>query len=204
MIKEMIRFVVILGLVTALSAGALALVNQITDPVIQARSRDALTGAVTLVLPGSRDGLVLTHDQNDGTGYYAGFRNPDTTGLVGYAFRSSAKGYSSTIQTLVGVDSLGSILAIVVLSQQETPGLGTRCQEIRRGETEPWWQAQFRGKRVSEIAVDKDNGIIQSITGATITSRAITDGIRKQVQGLLPGWNAGTKEQAARRNRSGA
>jgi len=202
LIKEMTRFVVILGLVTALSAGALALVNQITDPIIQARSQDALTGAVTVVLPGSQDGLILTHDQNEGIAYFAGFRNPDTTGLIGYAYRSSAKGYSSTIQTLVGVDSAGSILAIQVLSQQETPGLGTRCQEIRRSETEPWWQAQFRGKRISEIAVDKDNGIIRSITGATITSRAITDGIRKQVQGLLPVWNTETIEQASVKSRS--
>jgi electron transport complex protein RnfG len=91
-----------------------------------------------------------------------------------------------------------------VLSQQETPGLGTRCQEIRRGETEPWWQAQFKGKRISEVAVDKDNGIIQSITGATITSRAITDGIRKQVHGLLPRWNTEAKGQASRPNRSGS
>jgi electron transport complex protein RnfG len=204
LIKEMMRFVVILGLVTALSAGALALVNQITDPVIQTRGREALAAAVTLVLPGSEGGLILTHDQNGETGYFAGFRNPDTTDLIGYAFRSSSQGYSSTIQTLVGVDSSGSILAIHVLSQQETPGLGTRCQEIRRGETEPWWQAQFKGKRISEVAVDKDNGIIQSITGATITSRAITDGIRKQVHGLLPRWNTEAKGQASRPNRSGS
>ncbi|MBN1894342.1 FMN-binding protein, partial [bacterium] len=61
---------------------------------------------------------------------------------------------------------------------------------------------QFRGKRVADIAVDKDNGIIQSITGATITSRAITNGIRRQVQGLLPVWNAETNKRASVQSRS--
>ncbi|MFH1941555.1 MAG: FMN-binding protein, partial [bacterium] len=95
---------------------------------------------------------------------------------------AESRGYSSTIQTLVGVDSTCKILSVRVLYQQETPGLGTRIEEIRSGDTTPWWQNQFLGKNAVGIAVDKDNGEIETITGATITSRAVTIGISERAE----------------------
>ena len=69
------------------------------------------------------------------------------------------------------------ITGIKVASQQETPGLGTRIEELRRGEKEPWFQSQFRGKG-AEAAIKLVRGGgpdgIEAITGATISSRAVT------------------------------
>ena len=42
--------------------------------------------------------------------------------------------------------------------------------------TEPEWQAQFQGA-TDEVSVTKDGGTINAITGSTITSRAVCDGV---------------------------
>ncbi|RPH99985.1 MAG: FMN-binding protein, partial [Calditrichaeota bacterium] len=109
--------------------------------------------------------------------FYEGYTSLEKTSLVGYAFVSAGRGYSSTIETMVGVDTSGAIIGIRVLRQVETPGLGTRVEEIKYGESDSWFQRQFLRKNAEVINVDKDGGDIQSITGATISSRAVTRSI---------------------------
>ena len=168
-----------------IAAGALAYVNGITKPRILAQQKKDLTAGLYAVLPGSESGVIVEHQSDDGLTYYAGFARPDTSNLIGYALPVVSKGYSSNVRTLVGIDSVGKIIALKVLFQQETPGLGTRIEEIRSGDTSPWFTTQFRGKNAQDVLVDKDGGDIQSITGATITSRAVTDGIRTTADRFL-------------------
>ena len=79
---------------------------------------------------------------------------------------------------MVGVDTSGAITGVIVLFQQETPGLGARIEEIRHGETTPWFTRQFIGKLASDtFAVAKDGGDIDSIKGATISSRTVAESI---------------------------
>ena len=78
---------------------------------------------------------------------------------------------------MVGVDTTGAIVGVQVLSQQETPGLGARIEEVKYGEKDPWFQRQFVGKSAASVAVDKDGGEIQSVTGATISSRALSKSV---------------------------
>jgi electron transport complex protein RnfG len=87
--------------------------------------------------------------------------------LIGVAFKALAKGYSSDIETLVGMLPDGTILAIKILNQNETPGLGSRVAE-------PEFRAQFKNK--------KDVSTIQAITGATISSRAVIDSVQKKAE----------------------
>ena len=122
----------------------------------------------------------------EGKVYFRGFATEDTSiAPVGYAVVAYGRGYSSTIQTLVGVEKSGEITGIEILFQQETPGLGAKAEEVRYGETDSWFQRQFKGASGIEIAVDKDGGEIQSITGATITSQAITNSIKSEVEWLM-------------------
>ena len=136
------------------------------------------------VLPGSEQGVIEPVADGDQVLYYKGFRDADKTDFIGYALLTVARGYSSNIRTLVGVDTAFTVLAIKVLYQGETPGLGTRVEEIKSGDSSPWWQDQFKGQPSEGLAVDKDGGRIQSITGATITSRAITNGLSQSVTWL--------------------
>lgn len=182
--KDLVRFGLILMLVALISAGSLSYVNQITLPKILAQQSEELNQGLYSVLRGTKDGVIIPVTDKGTVRYYEGYRDIEKTELVGYAYLVESEGYSSTIQTLVGVDQDFNIQSIQVLFQQETPGLGTRIQEIRAGETTPWWQDQFQLQSAANLAVDKDGGKIQSITGATITSRAITNGITAKAQEL--------------------
>lgn len=183
--KDIPRFAATLTLVALVASGSLAWLNEITRPRILAQQEEELKAGLISVLP-EVDGNSIVPIENDGNVlYYEGYRDSDKSDLIGYAFLCLSQGYSSTIRTLVGIDTSGTILAIRVLSQKETPGLGTRVQEVNQGEAVPWWQVQFNGRTATQVAVDKDGGEIASITGATITSRAITDEISLRAAEVL-------------------
>ena len=122
----------------------------------------------------------------------------------------SEPGYSGNIDTIVGFDDKLKILGIVILHQTETPGLGTRCLEVADDTTiidviigrdkksktplKPWFQEQFVGLSMNEPVNIEFKGdwtpkirdellqrnSITSISGATITSRAVLRGIESQ------------------------
>jgi len=198
--KDIFRFAITLTVVALSAAGSLVWINSITKPKIRLQQENVLTEALAYVLGGSEKGVIEPVQENGEIVYYKGFRDKDKTALIGYAFLVPCQGYSSTIQTLVAIDSSGAILAVKILSQQETPGLGTRCEEILSGESDPWWQRQFVGQNGSEVAVDKDGGPIRAITGATITSRAVTNGIASRTRYLLEKIRCTSDEQRTLQN----
>jgi len=98
---------------------------------------------------------------------------------VGYTFKVLPKGYGGEIELTVGITSEGKLEGIKIGSNSETPGLGAKA-------VEPEFQSQYRGKTVEmELTVvktpaTKDNEV-QAITGATITSKAVTDGVNAAI-----------------------
>lgn len=182
--KDVLRMAGILGVVTVVAAGVLGAVNHVTKPRIEEQRRLELERALTTALPKADPRAIVPVYEGDEIAYYIGYANPDSTGLVGYAVLARGTGYSSEIETLVGVDTTGRIIGMKILHQVETPGLGTKIEEIRYGEKDPWFQRQFVGKRANELAVDKDGGQIVSVTGATISSRAVTNSVRKAIEEL--------------------
>ncbi len=101
--------------------------------------------------------------------YYLIYSDNEKKKLIGYIFKTQAKGYGGPIKCNVGIDLNGSITGIVISSHTETPGLGTKIQEVRRGEKEPYFLSQF--KKLKEEQVNFDN--ITAITGATISSKSV-------------------------------
>jgi len=85
---------------------------------------------------------------------------------IGAVFKATGKSYSN-IETLVGMLKDGTITAIKVLSQQETPGLGSRVAE-------PEFTEQFR--------YVKDISKVQAITGATVSSNAVIEAVKKRAE----------------------
>jgi electron transport complex protein RnfG len=181
--NDILRYAAILTLVALITAASLAWIDKITKPKIVAQQDKALSEALSTVLPTTLKENIVPFKENNVILYYKGY-NPDEQ-LIGYAFLAEGKGYSSTIRTLVGIDTAGFIFNIKILSQQETPGLGSLCEQVRSGESEPWWQLQFKNKIAIDLAVDKDDGEIESITGATITSRAVVNSIANQAAWLM-------------------
>jgi len=170
----------ILGIFCVAAAFALGAVYESTKGKIAYEKEKVMQEALKSVLPEAK--IIVKTDGPDGKIYYRGFKTENMQEEpIGYAIVAAGKGYSSTIQTLIGLTPGGVIKGMNILYQQETPGLGTKSVEIKYGEKDPWFQRQFMGKPGDTIAVDKDGGQIQSITGSTVTSRAIASSIKQEV-----------------------
>ena len=161
--KEMVRYGSILGLICIVAAGFLAGINALTSSRIIAQAQaEEEAGLKEVVPPGAHFEAVKSGEK---TLYY---KAHDKEGrLIGVAFKALAKGYSSDIETLVGMLPDGTILAIKILNQNETPGLGSRVSEAE-------FTGQFKNK--------KDLNNTQAITGATISSRAVIDSVKSKAE----------------------
>ncbi|MDW7681077.1 MAG: RnfABCDGE type electron transport complex subunit G [bacterium] len=175
--KEILKLGGILMLVTAIAGAALSMVNVITKPKIEEQKRLVTQRALVAALPTADADSIEAVTQNDQLEYYIGYATAAKKKIVGYAFIAKKYGYSSEIETMVGVDTTGKIIGLKVIDHKETPGLGTKIEEIRYGESSPYFQDQFINRTADNIALDKDNGEIKSITGATVSSRAMTESI---------------------------
>ncbi|MEO0071150.1 MAG: FMN-binding protein [candidate division WOR-3 bacterium] len=98
---------------------------------------------------------------------------------IGSIIKVAKQGYGGLVPVTAGIDLDGKIVAIKVASPseglKETPGLGLKA-------TEEDFRKQFSGKTATQLQLTKDGGTIQAITGATITSRAITEALREGME----------------------
>ncbi|MGE4319117.1 MAG: RnfABCDGE type electron transport complex subunit G [Deferribacterales bacterium] len=165
-----IGMVIVLTLISALSAFILAGVNELTDAKIKEAYRKDFLKGLTEVLPGFDNEPDREVKEYNGNKIYIGRKNGE---IIGYAVQSrSAKGYAGDIVVLVGVDTKGKILGIEIIKHAETPGLGNKIEN-------PEWKDSFKNKDVrSNIHVKKDGGEIDSFSGATISPRAVCEAVR--------------------------
>lgn len=171
----MIRYGLILLLICFCASLVLSVTYKFTRNRIEAQAITEEKGALDDVFPGASD---FSEEKMQEETYYIARKDNK---VLGYIIRAKNKGYASTINMLVGCDPKGVIQGIKILSQEETPGLGAKINEIRYGEDKPWFLQQFEGKKSQEL--DLKN--IQAITGATISSSAVLEGVKKSVNEFL-------------------
>lgn len=170
-----------LFLITAISAMILAFTNSITEPIIIKNAEKKQVEAMKKVLSeavsfekADMSALALVELQCAVTDIYKGI-NED--GLdEGYAVMVSSGGYGGEISLAVGIDSELKVTGLDVISHSETPGLGAKCVSDA-------FKNQFINKSVGIEAVKngaKDNQI-DAITSATITSKAVTNGVNTAI-----------------------
>jgi Na+-translocating ferredoxin:NAD+ oxidoreductase subunit G len=182
--KEILKLGGILLLVTAIAGAALSMVNVITKPRIEEQKRLVTIRALQAALPIVESKLIEPITKDDKISYYIGYTDTQRVEIDGYAFVAKGQGYSSIIETMVGIDTTGKIMGIKIMQQVETPGLGTKIEEVRYGESSSWFQDQFLNRVADEMVVDKDGGDIICVTGATISCRAVANSIKKGMAGL--------------------
>ena len=90
---------------------------------------------------------------------------------VGYAFLGVGVGYGGNIDIVVGLENKTTLRGIAVIAHAETPGLGDKILA-------PDFTDKFVGLDTGEINLTRDGGKVDAITGATISSRAVVDGVR--------------------------
>jgi electron transport complex protein RnfG len=175
--KDVLRMVLVLGVVCVVAALGLARVYELTKAPIAEAKRQEVLRAIRAVLPPFSNEPDRDRIQEDGRTYYPGRAEGRLTGVAIPV--SSAEGYGGTIEALVGVDPDGVVTGVAILAHAETPGLGAKAAN-------PGYLAQFKGKSLSGArwAVKKDGGDFDQITGATITPRALVSAIRKGLEGF--------------------
>lgn len=104
------------------------------------------------------------------------YRAVDSSGnIIGYAFFKQQGGAQGPIVVAGAVDaSFANVLGMNVLSHEETPGLGSKI-------TSPDFRSQFQGIAVSKLGLSSSGGSIDSITGATISSKAVVDAMNSKI-----------------------
>lgn len=97
--------------------------------------------------------------------------------VIAYVVPGDTKGYGGEIKLLVAVTSSGEVIDYNILSSNETPGLGQNASK-------DFFRNRFRGKKAEQLTVVKDPANkenIEALTGATISSVAVTKGIKEAV-----------------------
>lgn len=163
--REIMRYGFILALICVVAAGLLSGVNAFTRAKIAAAAQAEEDAGLKEVLPGAIKFVAVRLDKD--ILYYKALDTRDK--IAGFVFKAGAKGYSSVIQTLAGMFINGRISAIKVISQNETPGLGSRVSENK-----------FTGQFNNQDSLNLSG--VQAIAGATISSRAVMNSVMKKAQ----------------------
>lgn len=167
--NEIIKLGLVLLLITTIAALVLGFSNAITFDKIQ----DAEAKVSEL----ARKEVLTTDEFIEETGYNEGFIIEVYKGIkddevVGYAIKSySPNAYGGNIDVITGINMEGKITGIKVVKHAETPGLGANAENDS-------FRNQFIGKE-GNLVVKED---IQALTGATITSRAVTEAVNSATQ----------------------
>lgn len=165
--KKLLNYGFTLGGICVIAAGLLAGAHSLTRPRILIQEQKEEEAALKAVFPeGDRFDSVKSEEGRNI--YYKVYGQEGR--FLGIAFKAFGKGYSSRIETIAAMDPQGAIKTIKILSHAETPGLGTRI-------TEPSFISQFSGKNVRDLN-------IQAISGATISSKAVIDSVKKKAKEL--------------------
>lgn len=174
--SQLLKFGIILCVICLAATLVLAVTYEITKPRIEAQVKAEEQRALKIVAP---DADSFVEKSVDGIGYFEALKDNN---LEGYCIKTVANGYNGYIRMLVGINREGIIKGLEILEHNETPGLGSKIKETRPGEKEPYFLSQFKGKAASGLAIKKN---IDAVTGATITSKAVTDAVKKTVTEFL-------------------
>lgn len=97
--------------------------------------------------------------------------------VIAYVVPGESKGYGGEIKMLVAVKPSGEVIDYSITTSNETPGLGDNASK------EPF-RGQFKDKKEANLVVTKDasdKDEIQAMTGATISSKAVTLAVKNAV-----------------------
>ncbi len=159
--KSLLLPVASIVLVGGLLLGSSAALSNIA----QRNANEELKNAIAFVLPESQNFIEETYDGSD-----ASIRRV-FKGETGFVVETVASGYDGDISLLVGVNKDGRVAGVTVRTMSETWGLGAQAL------TDYNFLVQFMGTSGSaEVGAG-----IEPLTGATVTSKAITRGINAAV-----------------------
>lgn len=178
---DLTRMISVLFVACGLAAGSLAVVNAVTKEPIASHEKRQREAALREVSPGADEFRNVEPDR-----IWEAFRKGQKAGHV---FLTQVQGYSGPVTLMFGTDLDGAVTGLRVLSHTETPGLGAKI-------TTAQFRDQFKNKRFEQLILKKDDpakGRIDAITGATVSSRAVTKTMRSTLESFNEEKAGGSK-----------
>lgn len=167
--------VVVLTILSVVSGGSLAFIQTKTESTIEDNKLKFVKGpAIREILANASNDPIKDRFNLEVDGiahtFFTGVTDGQPNAVV---FESSGKGFGGEVNIVVGVDlTTDKIIGVGVTTHEETPGVGSRAK------TDPSFVAQFKGLPLEEtFKVKADGGQVDALTGATITSRAVSAGV---------------------------
>lgn len=177
-LKEILIPTVSLFVICLCVTALLAVTNAVTKDAIAYQQELSAAESRQAVCPDAVDFEKVEYDVQGVECYKA---LDESGNLIGYAISSASRGYGGDVKVMTGINAEdGSVIAINVYDNSgETPGLGVNTS----GEK---FTSQFAGlSSGTGVTVDKDAGknpdsvAVDSVTGATISSRAVTNAVNQ-------------------------
>jgi electron transport complex protein RnfG len=154
------------------SGGLLAYIRNGTQERIDNQVLEFVKGpAVRTIFEGASNNPITDRftikDGDAERTFFVGVLNGEPRGV---AFETFGKGYGGDVGLMVGIDVKDDkLLGVGVTTHGETPGMGAKAK------SDPNFVAQYKGLSIEKpIKVTQDGGSINAISGATITSRAVS------------------------------
>jgi electron transport complex protein RnfG len=178
--KDIFKITLNLVIIYVIGGFILAFVYANASPRIFRNNEEAEKKALKQLIPDADDitkmGDWTIHEKH--AKYFIAKKGGDT---IGYVIQSFGKGYSSYINTFVAVDKDFIVQKISILSHGETPGLGDEIEL-------DYFKNRLKGKDMDHLKVLKTETTeyVEAISGATISSRAVTeDAVKNGVEFLI-------------------
>ena len=174
--KKILRLAVILTLIAAIAAFCLSLVYAATKDQIAKQEKEQEAKALQIAFPEVKKTSDFK-EQKDLTEKLQK-KNKEILKVFevagkGWCIQIGPRGYGGTITMVVGINSDGKVVGMSIVSQNETPGLGANIEQQE-------FQTQFKEKSASDsLEIGED---IDALTGATISSKAVTKGVKEALE----------------------
>ncbi len=169
--REMINMIVVLTVLTAFSGGLLAAVQsgtavQIENQVLKFQKAPAIA---EIFPEATNDPLAERFTVKSGDDELQVFPGILSDGTKAIAFETKGGGFGGPIGLMVGINlETDQVIQVRMTTHAETPGIGTRAKDDLS------FVSQFAGKSLDTNFALKDEGEIDAISGATVTSKGIS------------------------------
>lgn len=182
--RDIIKTGIILLIISAIAAFALAMTNEVTkDKIAEQRFLANEQAKKEVLADAASFEDVIGDELNDIVSAYPPvievYKGLDASGnIIGYVFKSTPTGFGGNVEVVTGINIEGILTGVRIGSHNETPGLGAKAKDAA-------FYEQYNGMSTdTPIGVAKSNPSetdIQAITGATISSAAITSGVNASI-----------------------
>lgn len=158
--------------ICAFAAIVLGFVNSVTEPVIEENKREELREALRRVAGESDVGEQVQVKEGGAVRYYYPIEGPGE----GYIVKLVGTGYGGEMHILAGFKPDGEVFSVVLMENQETPGLGKKAEN-------PEYMEKFIGRGDDEPIPTRKDQLPQeqadAVTGATITFMGIASALEE-------------------------